>query len=103
MEGIELISFKLISNSGEAKSAFAQALKHSRNEDFEEAERFIKQGEVFLLKAHESHATLIQQESSGKTVEISLLLMHAEDQLMTTELLKMFAQEMILTHKKYSS
>ncbi|MDI9217342.1 PTS lactose/cellobiose transporter subunit IIA [Clostridium tertium] len=35
-------------------------------------------------------------------MQISLLLMHEEDQLMTTELLKGMANEVILTHKKYS-
>ena len=28
--------------------------------------------------------------------------MHAEDQLVTTETLKMLVEELILTHKKYS-
>lgn len=102
MEDLELISFQLISNVGEAKSFLFQALKASREENFEKAEKCVKDAEKSLLKAHESHSSLIQQEASGEPVKVSLLLMHAEDQLMTTETLKGITEEMILTHKKYS-
>lgn len=102
MENLELISFQLISNVGEARSFLFQALKASREENFEEAENCVKDAEASLIKAHESHSSLIQQEASGEPVKVSLLLMHAEDQLMTTETLKGITQEMILTHKKYS-
>ncbi|WP_035287744.1 MULTISPECIES: PTS lactose/cellobiose transporter subunit IIA [Clostridiaceae] len=102
MEDLELISFQLISNVGDAKSSLFQALKASREENFELAEKCVEDAEASLLKAHESHSSLIQQEASGEPVKVSLLLMHAEDQLMTTETLKAITEEMILTHKKYS-
>lgn len=102
MENLEMISFQLISNVGDARAALFCALKAAREEKFEEADSQVKLAEEALLKAHESHSSLIMQEASGEPVQVSLLLMHAEDQLMTTELLKSVTQEMILTHKKYS-
>ena len=102
MDNLELVSFQLISNVGEARSALFEAMRAAREECFEEADKLVRDAEDSLIKAHESHSSLIMQEASGDKVQISLLLMHAEDQLMTTELLKGMAKEVILTHKKYS-
>ena len=41
------------------------------------------------------HQNLITQEASGKPAEVSLLLVHAEDQLMAAELFQILAQEWI--------
>ncbi|EEH96522.1 PTS lactose/cellobiose transporter subunit IIA [Clostridium tertium] len=103
MDNLELVSFQLISNVGEARSALFEAMRAAREECFEEADKLVRDAEDSLIKAHESHSSLIMQEASGDKVQISLLLMHAEDQLMTTELLKGMAKEVILTHKKYSN
>ena len=102
MDNLELVSFQLISNVGEARSALFEAMRAAREECFEEADKLVRDAEDSLIKAHESHSSLIMQEASGDKVQISLLLMHAEDQLMTTETLKMLVEELILTHKKYS-
>lgn len=102
MDNLELVSFQLISNVGEARSALFEAMRVAREEYFEEADKLVMDAEDSLIKAHESHSSLIMQEASGDKVQISLLLMHAEDQLITTELLKGMAKEVILTHKKYS-
>ena len=99
---MELISFELISNVGEAKSLLMEALVLARKEEFDKANDNVIKAEEFLSKAHHSHFSLIQQEANGEQVSFSLILMHAEDQLMSTETLKMLVEELILTHKKYS-
>lgn len=103
MEGIELLNFQIISNVGDAKSFLFEALKAAREERFEDAEKFIKDAENSLGKAHEIHVDLLQQETQGEPIEISLLLMHAEDQMMSTEMLRDVTNEMLLVHKKYSN
>lgn len=102
MEGMELLNFQIISNVGDAKSFLFEALKAAREEKFKEAEKFIKDADESLLKAHEIHIKLLNQETLGKSIDISLLLMHAEDQMMSTELLRDITNEMLLVHKKYS-
>ena len=99
---MELISFELISNVGEAKSLLMEALVLAREEKFDEADAKVATAGEFLSKAHHSHVGLVQQEANGEQLPFSLILMHAEDQLMTTETLKMLVEELILTHKKYS-
>ena len=102
MEDMELVCFKIISAVGEAKSDYVAAINAAREGDFAKAEELLAHGESVFVKGHEAHAGLIQKEAAGEKSEFSLLLMHAEDQLMTTETLKMLVEELILTHKKYS-
>ena len=102
MEGMELLNFQMISNVGDAKSFLYEALKAARENKFEDAEKLIKRADECLGKAHETHVDLLQQETQGEPINISLLLMHAEDQMMSTELLRDITNEMLLVHKKYS-
>lgn len=95
MEGIELVSFQIISAVGSAKSMYIQAIQEAKAGNFQEANKLMTEGSAIFLEGHAAHGTLIQQEASGETVAFSLLLMHAEDQLMTTETLKIIAQEFI--------
>lgn len=102
MEGMELLSFQIISNVGDAKSYLHEALKASREERFDQAEEMIKKAEDSLGKAHDVHMDILAKESQGDDFKITLLLMHAEDQMMSTELLRDLTEEMLLTHRKYS-
>ena len=63
--------------------------------NFDLADEKIKEGEKFFSEGHEAHSGLIQQESSGDDIKLSLLLMHAEDQLMSAETIKIMAKEVI--------
>ena len=95
MEGIELVCFKMISALGAAKSSFMEAVQEARLGHFEEARRCIEEGDKYHAEGHEAHFGLLQQETSGEPVQLSLLLVHAEDQLMNAEFLKITAEEII--------
>ena len=92
MEDLELLSFNIISAVGTAKSRYVQALYLAEKGDFDEARAKIKEGEESFVKGHEAHASLIQKEACG---EKTVLLMHAEDQLMNAETTKIMAEEII--------
>jgi len=99
MEGLEMVSFQIISAVGTAKSMYIQAIQEAKAGNFDEADRLIAEGQQTYLEGHKAHSSLIQKEASGETVAFSLLLMHAEDQLMATETFKIVAQELIELHK----
>ena len=82
MEGLELVSFKIISAVGMAKSSYIEAMKAASEGDFELAKAKIKEGEESFNGGHSAHGELIQKEASGEHVVPTILLMHAEDQLM---------------------
>lgn len=100
MEGLELVSFKIISAVGMAKSNFIEAMKAASNGDFDLAKAKIKEGEESFNGGHEAHSELIQQEASGNHVVPTVLLMHAEDQLMSAETIKIMALEIIRLNQR---
>lgn len=103
MEGLELICFQIISSVGSAKSLFIEAARAAQNYEFDQAEKLIKDGDEMYVKGHEAHASLIQQEASGQPVTPTLLLLHAEDQLMAAENFKSFAEQQIIIFKKFQN
>ena len=52
------------------------------------------------MNGHHAHASLIQKEAAGEKVEFSLIIMHAEDQMMAAETTKLLIEEMIEMFKQ---
>lgn len=100
MDGIELIAFNIISNVGTAKSMGIQALIKGREGKEKEAEKLLEEAASFLKEGHKSHAQLIQEEAKGNKQELSLIFMHAEDQLMASEIILSLAKEMLYMQKE---
>ena len=99
MEGIELIAFEIISNVGMAKSLSIEALREVRNGKYDEAKEKLNEAGQCLKNGHHAHTSLIQKEASGEKVEFSLIIMHAEDQMMSAEIIISLAEEMIEMYK----
>lgn len=100
MEGLELISFNIISSVGMAKSSYIESMRAAEKGDFNLANEKIKEGDSFIGKGHSSHSELIQQEASGNSVVPTVLLMHAEDQLISAETIKIMAKEIIKLNER---
>lgn len=100
MEGMELIAFEIISNVGTAKSLAIEALRDVRQGKYDEAEGKLSEASKYFVNAHHAHSSLIQKEASGEKVELSLILMHAEDQMMSAETIKLLVEEMIEMYKE---
>lgn len=100
MENLEMNCIQIISNVGSARSSYIEAIQKAKAGDFEGAESSIKTGEEMFLKGHEAHFELIQKEAAGEQVAGSLILIHAEDQLMSAEGFKIIATELIESYKR---
>lgn len=96
----EQINFMLILHSGNARSKIIQSLRAYREGNVEEADSLLVQAEDDLKVAHEIHFKMIQQEASGEKVEFALLLMHAEDHLMSTLSMKELVKELLELFKQ---
>lgn len=94
MEGLELICFQIISAVGSARSEFVEAIGLAKQNKIEEAKEKIKLGDEMFVQGHHAHAELLSKEADGD-LQLSLLLLHAEDQLMSAETLKIVANEFI--------
>lgn len=100
IEEFELVCVQMITNSGSAKSSYIEAIQKAKAGEFEEAERLMEEGDQFYVAAHEVHGNLLAEEASGKKLDFSLILMHAEDQMASTEMAKVLAKEIIEVYQK---
>ena len=100
MEGLELVSFQIIAAAGSARSSYVEALQAAKKGNYDEAEALIKQGDTDFIEAHHVHAELIQKFAAGEDLGANILLIHAEDQVMSAEVLKIMAVEFIELYTK---
>ncbi|MBB6622519.1 PTS lactose/cellobiose transporter subunit IIA [Clostridium gasigenes] len=95
---MEEIIMNLIMHSGEARSYAMEAMELAKTGDIKGAKELIQKSAEELGEAHHSQTSLIQNEAGGNKTELSLLLVHAQDHLMTTMTLKDVANEIIDIH-----
>lgn len=103
MEGIELVSFQIISAVGTARSMYIEAIQLAKNKKFDEAFEQLDAGKKVFVEGHKAHATLVMNEANGEKTDITLLLMHAEDQLMSAESFGIIAREFIELYQTLNS
>ena len=100
MKDIELLAFKMISAIGTARSTYIEAIQMAKEKQYEEAYRTIEEGLKLCNEGHRQHLDLIRMEADGDLASISLLLIHAEDLLMSAETLKIIAEEFIAIYER---
>ncbi len=89
------IAFQLISYSGNARGMAMEAINAAKNKNIEEARKLIQEAKEEIHKAHEFQTTLIQNEADGVKNEISILLIHSQDHLMTGMTVLDMAEEFV--------
>ena len=99
LQSTPVIWFEIISNVGMAKSLAIEALRAVRSDNYAEGEERLAEAAKYLTEGHHAHTSLIQKEAAGEKTEFSLMLMHAEDQMMSAEVIKSLAEEMIEMYK----
>ncbi len=96
VEQISQVAMQVITYAGMAKSNYLEALKYYREKDQTAYEQSMSNGDVSFSQAHEAHLQLLQQEMNTQEPQITMLMAHAEDQLMSAETIKTLIQEIIL-------
>jgi len=103
MEAVSMdqIVMELVVSGGNARSKAMEAIKAAKKGDFETAKEKIKEANEALNKAHNFQTGLIQKEAGGEGVEISLLMIHAQDHLMNAMTVRDLAKEMVCMYEKF--
>lgn len=84
-EELVMSCFQLITYVGTARSCYINAIQKAKEGKYDEAEILMKQGRDAFVQGHDGHADLLAKEANGELKESGLLLIHAEDQLMSAE------------------
>ncbi len=96
--------FEIISHGGDARNFAYEALKAARENLMEKSEELLNNAQEELDLAHNTQTKLIQAEINGEDFKMSLLMVHAQDQLMTAISEKSLIEQMVemlkIIHKK---
>lgn len=94
-ETIQELSFMIILHAGNARSSAFEAIAAAKRGEADEAKAKLKEADAAFLDAHKLQTELLQEEARGTTSDMSVLLVHAQDHLMTAMTVKELAVEMI--------
>ena len=92
---VEQIAFTIIAHAGEAKSLAFEALSKAKQGCFNKADDLIEQSQKEVNLAHKGQMDLLVAEANGEKTDISVLLIHSQDHLMTCMLAIDLIKEMI--------
>ncbi|ARJ50342.1 PTS lactose/cellobiose transporter subunit IIA [Staphylococcus lutrae] len=101
-EEVAMLGFEIVAYAGDARSKFLEALTAAREGDFEKAEQLIEAGNQCIIEAHHAQTSLLQKEAAGDDIAYSVTMMHGQDHLMTTILLKDLLSHMLTLYKRGS-
>ena len=87
----------MISSAGQSKAKAFEALKKVKTKEYDQARKLLQESKDADLQAHKIQTKLIQEEivSDSKKSEINLLVVHAQDHYMTSQLARDLVEELI--------
>lgn len=94
-QDVELIPFALIADAGEAKSLAFMALNEAKQGNFEACDDYMKQSDEAYLRAHNTQTEILVKEANGEHMPVNVMLVHAQDHLMTSNLARELIRELI--------
>ena len=97
------LSFQLILHSGNARSFAMEAIYDAKDLHFEMAQEKLSEADREFSQAHHFQTQLIQAEAGGEDFDIPIILIHAQDHLMTAMTLKDLAREIVDLRKDMNS
>ncbi|MBO0462588.1 MULTISPECIES: PTS lactose/cellobiose transporter subunit IIA [unclassified Enterococcus] len=99
-EEVAMIGFEVVAFAGEARSKLMEALNYAEQKNFELADQLVEEANNSLIEAHKSQTQMLAAEASGENIEVGFIMVHAQDHLMTTMLLKDTIKHLFNIYKK---
>ncbi|SES10560.1 PTS cellobiose transporter subunit IIA [Salipaludibacillus aurantiacus] len=99
-EQIQSVAFEIILHSGQARTIIHEAFTLMKNNEFKNAENKLEEANEEIVLAHKSQTELLQKYSSGESITMEIIMVHAQDHLMTVMTLKDIASEMLHLYEK---
>ena len=99
-EEISMVGFEIVAYAGDAQTDLLAALDAAREGGFEKAEQLHKDASDALIGAHDTQTKLLSQEAGGSEMDVTFIMAHAQDTLMTTMILEKQARFTIDAYKR---
>ena len=97
---VEDIVMNLVVNSGAARSLAMEAIDLAEQGSTQEARARLEESREMIAKAHNFQTELISGEANGEHHEVSLILVHGQDHLMTAMVVIDLAEKFIDLYEK---
>lgn len=99
-EKVAMIGFEVVAYAGEARSKLIEAMTEAEKGEFDQASQLVEEANKSLIEAHHSQTKMLAAEASGENIELGFIMVHAQDHLMTTLLLKDVIHHLFNIYKK---
>ena len=96
---VQLLGFEIVAYAGDARSKLLEALNAAKDSEFEQ---LVEEANECIANAHKAQTNLLAQEAKGEDIAYSITMIHGQDHLMTTLLLKDLMKHLIELYKKGS-
>jgi PTS system lactose-specific IIA component len=85
---LELTMIEIVALSGDARTKLLNAVKKAKDGERDAARALVDEAQGLLNDAHTAQTDLLTAEARGEVTSPTVLLVHAQDHLMTTMLLR---------------
>lgn len=100
IEELQVVAFEIILYSGNSRTLIHEGFAAMREGNFDKANQLLEDSNAELLLAHQAQTKLLQEYARGEEIKIEIIMVHAQDHLMTTMTLREVALEMLALYKK---
>ncbi|WP_088237808.1 PTS lactose/cellobiose transporter subunit IIA [Kosakonia oryzendophytica] len=96
---LESTIMELIISAGQSKSCAFEALSYAKNGEFEKANELIEKSKEAANKAHMVQTEFIGLDEGCGKLPVTLIMVHAQDHIMTSILARELIEELIEVYK----
>ncbi|MFT6925922.1 MAG: PTS system cellobiose-specific IIA component [Psychromonas sp.] len=100
LEDLEETVMELIINAGESRSCAMQALYAAKAGKWDEVDGLLAESTAAAKRAHVVQTQLIGADEGTGKVPVNLIMVHAQDHIMTSMLARELIEELIEVHRK---
>lgn len=90
----------LIMNAGNAKSEAVEAIQAAKKGEFTVAKEKLETANEYLVQAHHAQTELLTKEAQGEEMQVTLLVVHSQDHLMTAITFVDLAKEFVEVYER---
>lgn len=94
-DDLDMISFGIIADAGDARNFAYEALEAAKHYDFGKCDSLLSRSHAALDKGRRAQTDLLFDEMNGEHHDVNVLLVHSEDHLMNTALAIELVEQMI--------
>lgn len=99
MKDEQMLCLQIITDVGTARSKYIEAIQEAKAGNYESCNQLVKEGNACFAKGHRTHAQLLEMNVNHQA-DVNILLIHAEDQLMSAETFKLLCHEFMDVYRR---